>query len=237
MKPTNTCLVFSLMLALLAPPTIHGGDEFGTIRGRIVVTQDTREDLMGRNRISTRYLSRSEHPPASAGSVTPERYSLSEKAVIYLEPDPSIRRSVTTTSSSRVILDQRNLMFYPHVLAIQQGTTVVFPNNDEVYHNVFSYSQPRQFDLGRYPRGQFRTVRFDTPGVVRIFCDIHAHMNAVILVLDNPFFTSPDESGNYSIPDIPPGRYAVHFWYGRNLIESRDIEIHPGSTANINFMN
>ncbi len=214
----------------------HNAEEPGTVRGHIYITRDSRDDLMGRQRIADRYLSRSERSPDSAGSVKPERYTIPEKTVIYLEPDESIRSRIVSTSSSRVILDQRNLMFYPHVLAIQQGTTVVFPNNDDVYHNVFSYSRPRQFDLGRYPEGQFRTVTFNTPGVVRIYCDIHAHMNATILVLDNPYFTSPDESGNYSLPEVPAGRYTIHFWYGRNLVESREIEIKPGSVSTVNFV-
>ena len=211
-------------------------EDFGAIRGQILITRNDRNDLMGRQRISGRYLSRSERSPESAASVLPDRYTIPEKAVVYLEPDESMRNRIVSRSSARVILDQRDLMFYPHVLPIQQGTTVVFPNNDNVYHNVFSYSKPRQFDLGRYPQGQFRTVRFDTPGVVRIYCDIHAHMNAVILVLDNTFFTSPDESGNYSIPDVPAGRYTAHFWYGRNLVESREIDIRSGSTSTLNFI-
>jgi plastocyanin len=235
MKSKTSHLIISVLLILITPPMMSSIDEYGTIRGQITVAHDTRDELMGRTRITGRYLSRTERSPESAAPIIPERYSLPEKVIIYLEPDESIRRSITSISSRRVILDQRNLMFYPHVLAIQRGTTVVFPNNDDVYHNVFSYSQPRQFDLGRYPRGQFRVVQFNTPGVVRIYCDIHAHMNAVILVLDNPYFTSPDESGNYSIPEVPAGRYTVHFWYGRNLVESRNVEITPGSVSIINF--
>lgn len=223
-------------MIIMPPAFTHNAEEPGTVRGHIYITRDSRDDLMGRQRIADRYLSRSERSPDSAGSVKPERYTIPEKTVIYLEPDESIRSRIVSTSSSRVILDQRNLMFYPHVLAIQQGTTVVFPNNDDVYHNVFSYSRPRQFDLGRYPEGQFRTVTFNTPGVVRIYCDIHAHMNATILVLDNPYFTSPDESGNYSLPEVPAGRYTIHFWYGRNLVESREIEIKPGSVSTVNFV-
>ncbi len=211
-------------------------EDLGAIRGQILITRDDREELMGRQRISGRYLSRSERSPESTASIRPERYTIPEKTVIYLEPDESIRDRVASRSSNRVILDQRDLMFYPHVLPIQQGTTVVFPNNDDVYHNVFSYSKPGQFDLGRYPQGQFRTVRFDTPGIVRIYCDIHAHMNAVILVLENPYFTSPDESGDYSIPDVPAGRYTVHFWYGRNLVESRTIDVRSGSVSTLNFV-
>jgi len=231
-------LIVLLWVLLLSVPSESPGNngESGTIRGNVTVTQQERDELMGRHRISDRYLSRSSHPADAGQAVQPERYRLSEKAVIYIETSKNNQRLLPVTSSTRVILDQRDMMFYPHVLAIQQGTTVVFPNNDDVYHNVFSYSKPRQFDLGRYPKGQFRTVTFDTPGVVRIYCDIHAHMNAVILVLDNPYFTSPDHSGNFSIPDVPAGHHTIHFWYGRNLVESRDIKIEAGSSTNINFI-
>lgn len=231
----NTNIVLLLCATLLIVPSALGEDP-GAIRGQITITRDDRDDLMGRQRISERYLSRSGRSPDSAGSVKPERYSIPEKTVIYLEPDESIRSRIVSRTSRRVILDQRDMMFHPHVLAVQQGTTVVFPNNDDVYHNVFSYSRSKQFDLGRYPQGQFRTVTFDTPGIVRIYCDIHAHMNATILVLDNPYFTSPDETGNYSLPEIPAGTYTVHFWYGRNLVDSREIEIKPGAVSTINFM-
>jgi len=221
---------------MLSPASGENGEDVATIRGEITITRDDRDELMGRQRITDRYLSRSAHSPGTRRPLEPKRYTLPQKTVIYLEPIEPGQQPLASYSSSRVILDQRDLMFYPHVLAVQKGTTVVFPNNDDVYHNVFSYSQTRQFDLGRYPQGQFRTVTFNTPGVVRIYCDIHAHMNAVILVLDNPYFTTPDEEGNYSIPDIPAGRYTIHFWYGRNLIESREIEVKPGTVSHINFI-
>lgn len=225
-----------ISILMLSPASGENGEDVGTIRGEITITRDDRDELMGRQRITERYLSRSARSPETRQPLEPKRYTLPQKTVIYLEPIEPVQHPLGSYSSNRVILDQRELMFYPHVLAIQKGTTVVFPNNDDVFHNVFSYSQTRQFDLGRYPQGQFRTVTFDTPGVVRIYCDIHAHMNAVILVLDNPYFTTPDEEGNYSIPDIPAGRYTIHFWYGRNLVESREIEINPGTVSHINFI-
>jgi plastocyanin len=229
-------LFFILLLIIIPPKTAGIVDASGTIRGEVIITRDDREELMGRQRIANRYLFRSVRSPETLRPIKPERYKLPQKSVIYLEAEDPVHTTIAPSSSNRVILDQRDLMFHPHVLAIEQGTTVIFPNNDDVYHNVFSYSNTRQFDLGRYPKGQFRTVTFDTPGVVRIFCDIHAHMNAVILVLDNPYFTSPDDTGTFRIPDVPSGKYTVHFWYGRNLADSRHIEIKPGSITNINFV-
>jgi len=101
----------------------------------------------------------------------------------------------------------------PHVLAIDVGTRVDFPNNDQTFHNVFSLSKPRRFDLGRYGRNQSKTIRFDKPGVVRVFCDIHSHMNAFVLVFSHPFFDVTDVEGRFFLPAVPPGTYTVVGWY------------------------
>src|SRR6266571_5547426 len=105
------------------------------------------------------------------------------------------------------------MMFRPLVLPVMVGSTVDFPNNDDLFHNVFSYSQAKEFDLGRYPRGQKKSIKFDKPGIVKVYCDIHSYMYATILVLKNPFFAVPDEEGNYHIDNIPEGVYTLNFWY------------------------
>jgi hypothetical protein len=133
------------------------------------------------------------------------------------------------------VLDQRDLMFHPQVLPILVGTTVDFPNRDNLFHNVFSYSQPKEFDLGRYPTGMQKSVRFDNPGIVRVYCDIHSHMNATILILDNPYFAVPDDQGNFSIRNIPRGTYTVRLWYGRELVRSETVTLKAGEAANVNF--
>src|SRR5256885_9303531 len=107
----------------------------------------------------------------------------------------------------RARLDQRHETFVPHVLAIMAGTVVDFPNSDSTYHNVFSLSKTQRFDLGRYPQGHFKSVRFDRPGVVRVFCDIHSHMSAFILVFSHPYFATTDTDGRYRIDNIPGGTY------------------------------
>ena len=132
--------------------------------------------------------------------------------VIYIEALPWNRES---TDNRVAILDQTHENFVPHVLPILVGTTVKFLNSDDVYHNVFSYSPAKSFDLGRYAKGQSRSVKFDKPGVVKIYCDIHTHMNAFILVLMNPYFATTDDQGNFSIRGVPPGTYTLKAWYGR----------------------
>ena len=102
-------------------------------------------------------------------------------------------------------MDQRDQTFVPHVLAITVGTIVDFPNSDLTFHNVFSLSKTKSFDLGRYSRGQSKSVRFDRPGVVQVFCDIHSHMSAYILVFAHRYFAVTDEAGRFTIAGVPPG--------------------------------
>ena len=109
-------------------------------------------------------------------------------SVVYLESAPAAH-----PVPGRAVLDQRDERFVPHVLAVTTGTVVDFPNSDRIYHNVFSLSKTKSFDLGRYAAGRSKSVRFDRPGVVRVFCDIHSHMNAFILRRINrpwPFWTN-----------------------------------------------
>ncbi len=94
-----------------------------------------------------------------------------------------------------VVLDQRNLSFTPHVLAVQVGTTVKFPNDDRVFHNVFSFHDGHKFDLGLYPVGAVKQVPFDRPGLSRIFCNIHPKMAAYVMVVDTPYFAVSDQAG------------------------------------------
>jgi plastocyanin len=115
-------------------------------------------------------------------------------------------------SAARVVLDQRNLHFYPRVLAVRVGTTVDFPNNDRVFHNVFSFRDGKRFDLGMYPIGTLRRVTFDKAGLSRLFCNIHPNMAAYVMAVDTPYFDVADEQGAFTIPSVPPATYTSHTW-------------------------
>lgn len=112
----------------------------------------------------------------------------------------------------KAVLDQRNLTFSPRVLVVRAGTTVDFPNSDRVFHNVFSFRDGTRFDLGMYPVGTTKPVVFDKPGLSRLFCNIHPNMAAYVMVVDSPYFGISDESGAFSLPDVPPNRYTYHAW-------------------------
>ena len=122
--------------------------------------------------------------------------------------------------TGRVVLDQRNLAFSPHVLVVRVGTVVDFPNDDRVFHNVFSFRDGKKFDLGMYPVGTLRHVTFDRAGLSRIFCNIHPNMAAYVIAVDSPYFARADDTGAFTIPEIPPGLQTYHAW-------------RPGAAANL----
>ena len=128
-------------------------------------------------------------------------------------------------------MEQKDERFAPRVLPVLAGTTVAFPNGDGIFHNVFSLSSARTFDLGRYPRGESKSVRFDRPGVVQVFCHIHSDMRAVVLVLDTPAFTMPAGDGRYTIAGVPPGEYTLVAWHERASPIRRRVRVSAGGTA------
>jgi plastocyanin len=155
------------------------------------------------------------------------------RSVVYLESAP--RGAFETSEGGHAVMDQRNETFVPHVLAITTGTTVDFPNSDMFYHNVFSLSKPKSFDLGRYAAGRTRPVRFDRPGIVRVFCDIHSHMNAFILVFGHPFFAKTDADGRYRIENVPPGIYGVIAWNEGTSSDTKPAAVPDGGVAELDF--
>jgi plastocyanin len=156
------------------------------------------------------------------------------RSVVYLDPAP--RAAFDAREEPRARMDQRNETFEPHVLAIVAGTVVDFPNNDETYHNVFSLSRERTFDLGRYAAGRSKSVRFDRPGIIRVFCDIHAHMSAFILVFSHRYFAVTDDDGRYRLENVPPGRYNVVAWNEGTAQATRQVVVpDSGGDVELNF--
>lgn len=156
------------------------------------------------------------------------------RSVVYLDPAP--RGAFDARDEPRARIDQRNERFVPHVLAIVAGTTVDFPNSDLTYHNVFSLSRTKSFDLGRYAVGKSKSVRFDKPGIVRVFCEIHSHMSAFILVFAHRYFAVTEPDGTYHIDNVPPGNYNVFVWNESLPLEYRQVTIpDPGGEVELNF--
>lgn len=133
------------------------------------------------------------------------------------------------------VVVQKDAMFHPHVLPLLVGSTVQWPNRDDIFHNVFSFSDPKLFDLGLY-KDEVKTVTFDKTGRVDIFCSIHKSMNCVILVLANPWFSSVDDRGRYLIKDVPAGHYRLKAWHERLPPQVREIDVSAEKTTTEDFV-
>ncbi|HEY2842340.1 MAG TPA: hypothetical protein VGJ09_01775 [Bryobacteraceae bacterium] len=146
--------------------------------------------------------------------------------VVWLEPVagstplPAVARPASDGAVARMI--QKDKTFTPHVLPIRVGTSVDFPNFDPIFHNAFSNYNGKIFDVGLYPPGTSQRVPFTRPGIVRVFCNIHAAMSAVILVLNTPYFETTPKNGSYQLKDIPPGEYSLRFFHERATQQTLD---------------
>jgi plastocyanin len=212
----RAALAAALALPAVQSPAPEPRPSGGTIRGRVEVR---REPGGGEGRPAVADLGH--HGPHD----TPDR----RRSVVYLETAPQAAFEIP--APGRAVLDQKNESFVPYVLAVTVGSTVEFPNSDRVYHNVFSLSKARRFDLGRYPRGQSRSLRFDQPGVVRVFCEIHSHMSAFILVFAHRYFATTDAEGRYRIEGVPPGAYTLVVWNDGAVRERSEVRVGAAGDA------
>lgn len=223
-----TCLV-GLITALSTTQCQDEKEGTGNIEGIVTVSSidDATEDIF-RGRLLNRYSSHALH-----GGEPAQPYQLSEKIVVYIEEIEEMRAD--QNQLPRPKLNQYQMMFHPLVLAITTGTTVEFPNNDNLYHNVFSYSHAREFDLGRYPTGQKKSITFEKTGIVKVYCDIHSYMYSTILVLRNHYFAVPNDDGSYRIMGVPKGTHSLVFWYGRRIVHMKQVTIKAGTSTKVDF--
>ena len=183
-----------------------------------------------------------ELPKTKSAPVMTKRYEIVSKggvlstnpplAVVYLEGSFPKAGALPVKQ-----MNQKDYMFIPALLPVQVGTKVEFPNQDDAYHNVFSYSPAKRFDLGRY-RPDEKPVPsqiFDKAGLVTLRCDIHEHMRALILVLDTPHFVLTGADGNFRLSGMPPGKYTLKAWVNSRTTHERAVEIKPGAKLQANF--
>jgi len=206
----TSCLAVAFVLSAVDTPAQR---PLGAIRGRVDIR---------------RVVTAPERRPgvAELGSPGPREMPDTRRAVVYLETAPAA--ALEARDPGRARMDQRNETFLPRVLAVDAGTLVDFPNNDGTYHNVFSLSKPNKFDLGRYARGKSKSVRFDRPGIVRVFCDIHSHMSATVIVFNHPWFAIPDEEGQFVLPEVPTGDREITAWHERLGDTTQRIRVDSG---------
>ena len=218
-RPVAAAGLPAAALWLACGPLMAGAD--GTIRGTVEIRR-TQSATAAR--------------PASAGLGAATRRPLEFRpAVVYLDKVPG--GAFELPEPGRAAMDQKDQTFVPHVLAITVGTIVDFPNSDLTFHNVFSLSKTKAFDLGRYSRGKSKAVRFDRPGVVQVFCDIHSHMSAYVLVFAHSFFAVTDQAGAFAIAGVPPGSYTLAVWHEGEVRETRTVTIpDSGGTVEAAFV-
>ena len=213
----------SLVSLVVANASIEGrtgAARNGAIRGRVELR---------------RVAPAAERRPTVSELGTPRERDVSDRlrSVVYLEAAP--RGAFERTDPGRAVMNQRHETFVPHLLAVTTGTIVDFPNADPFYHNVFSLSKANRFDLGRYATGKLKSVQFTQPGIVRVFCEIHSHMNAFILVFSHPFFSVTDEVGRFHIDDVPPGAYSLIAWNEGLASEPKPVTVPDGGTTELDF--
>ena len=135
----------------------------------------------------------------------------------------------------RATITQKDEAFVPRVVAITAGSTVEFPNFDPYFHNVFSLSRAASFDLGRYPRGDSRSRKFTSTGLVKVYCQIHSHMSASIMVFDHDYFRIPEPDGSFELDAVPPGMYRISAWHERIGESVREIQVIAGGRSQVAF--
>jgi plastocyanin len=170
------------------------------------------------------------------GKITVKGLRSPANVLVYVVKAPDFSADL---SNVKFIMDQKNLTFIPHILPVLVGSTVNFPNDDKVAHNVFSLSRTKKFNLGSYKPGTAKTILFDKPGIVELRCDVHAEMGAYIMVLKNPYWAVSDAKGNFKIPDpayldqhgikgvpdLPPGKYLIKTWHEKLKTVKKMVEV------------
>jgi plastocyanin len=182
---------------------------------------------------------------ANGGNYAKFKYKFAEKVDYTAMHDfvVSVQGSFGTNTLSTNTLEvvttriaQKGAMFSPHILPVMVGTKVEWPNNDDIYHNVFSMSDNKSFDLGLYKGNPpDKLVVFDKPGRVDVFCSIHANMHCIVLALPNPYFALTDDNGDYKILNVPPGTYQLRAWSERVPADEREIVVPTNGTVRADF--
>lgn len=226
MKYQGTGLFAAIVFAVLAP-SLFGADITGvvTVKQRLTRPSVTASVSMYERGPAVELGQDTENDPLAA-----ER----ERVVIWIEGNgPSKSSGISGRPAS---MQQANRRFEPDMVVIPAGGTVAFPNMDPIFHNVFSLSKPKSFDLGNYPKGDSRTVVFPKPGIVYVNCHLHPNMAGVIVVTPNAWYAKVPKDGNFSIRDVAPGNYTIVAWHKAAGFIRREIQVADGHENAVNFL-
>jgi plastocyanin len=214
----NPVVPFASIAFLLLPA--FGAD----ITGHAIVTKRLTKKALA----PIVYNLRGTTAPAAARDTEPVNEF--ERMVVILEGEGQKPQAPVTA-----VLNQQGSRFSPELLVVPTGSTVQFPNLDPIFHNVFSLSKANKFDLGYFPQGQSRSVKFSTPGVVQVYCHIHANMYAAIVVTDSPWFAKPSTDGAFSFSGVPAGRYKLTAWHKIAGHYKVDVVVPETGTVDVNI--
>jgi plastocyanin len=190
------------------------------LTGMVTVTAAARAPLA-----SAAYASRRVAAPSAAPASELANVVVFLKGASFDGPLPAMHEKIV----------QEDEAFVPRLVAVTRGSLIDFPNLDPYFHDVFSLSDAAAFDLGSYPRGKSRSRRFTKPGLVKVYCHLHSHMTASIMVFDHPYFAIPAADGSFTIDGLPPGHYTVSAWHERIGESSQGITLEPGGTTDVRF--
>ena len=202
---------------LWAVAELGGQPATGTITGHVTLTSKVRGVAMPSNVYQPRAVARRD------STAVPEI-----RNVIVSLKGVAARGALRPM---RETIRQEGEVFSPRVVSVTRGSTVDFPNGDPVFHNVFSLSSAAAFDLGRYPQGRSKSATFGKAGIVKVYCHLHSQMSATILVLDHPYFTTPDLDGRFTLTDVPVGAYQIAGWHERVGERTVQVSVVAGKTT------
>jgi plastocyanin len=194
------------------------------VAGKIILQKNVRQTTITAAAYNLR-AGAPENPSSEPRSTNPF-----ERVAVWLESDRA--ENVTPIAAT---IEQRNHRFEPQLVIVPKGSTVEFPNLDLVFHNIFSLSAVRPFDLGYYPKGQSRQVTFPRAGVVQVYCHVHSNMYAAIVVVASRWATQPASDGSFGWPDIPPGKYRLMAWQRFGGLYRRELTV-QSSPIHISMM-
>ena len=217
---------FTTLIAVLSAQMLLAGDITGTVRAEPKAGTEL-------NPLATRaaYASRKFKFVERVDYAAMRDFVVGIEGPVGTNATPT---NVVTVTTSRV--KQEGAMFTPHILPVLVGTKVEWPNNDNIFHNVFSDSEARPFDLQLYKGNPpDKRVTFDKAGKVDVYCSIHANMHCIVLVMENPYFAMTDADGHYTITNVPPGTYKLKAWHERLPADEREIIVPAGGVTNVDF--
>jgi plastocyanin len=212
--------LFSCFFALFLPATA------GEIIGNISITKGLTKPKV----TLPTYQGRGPALPYAPG----EPVSIADelgRVVVFLESD-----RMASPAPIRAEVSQRNRGFVPEMAVITAGSTVSFPNMDLIFHNVFSLSKVKEFDLGRYPAGETRSIKFEKPGVVKVHCHLHPNMAATIVVVPGDWYARPEIDGRFRMEGVPAGQYTVVAWHNSIGFSKKRIHVTDSGTVAVNFV-